>query len=144
EVIITSPTQATLAVQQLTKTIPIIFTAGGDPVINGVVRGLARPAANITGFSNFEPSIAGKGLELLKEVAPGLTKVGLLYDPERSAAAVGSNYISLIEAAAPGLGLQTIKVPVRGPIEIVRTIDAFAAAPNGGLLMLPPPPQGAN
>ena len=117
---------------------------GGDPVVNGLVQNIARPEGNTTGFSNYEPSIAGKWLELLKEAAPRLTRVALIFNPELSSTAVGPAYISLIEAAAPAFAVQTIKLPVRDAIDIVRAIDAFAAEPNGGLLVLPPPPTGAN
>src|SRR5262249_50023785 len=143
EVIVTTPTAATIAVQQQTRTIPIVFTAGGDPVLNGLVRSIARPEGNTTGFSTFEVSIAGKWAELLKEAAPSLTRVALLFNPDFLSNVV-ANYISVVEAAASTLALQTIKLPVRDAIEIVRGIDAFAAEPNGGLLVLPPAPSGAN
>jgi ABC-type uncharacterized transport system substrate-binding protein len=112
DVIVTTPTPATIAVQQQTKTIPIVFTAGGDPVLNGVVRSIARPEGNTTGFSALEVSIAGKWLELLKEAAPRCTRVALLFNPNFLSNVVAA-YISVIEAAAATLALQTIKVPVR-------------------------------
>jgi putative ABC transport system substrate-binding protein len=143
EVIVTTPTPATIAVQQQTKTIPIVFTAGGDPVLNGVVRSIARPEGNTTGFSTLEASIAGKWLELLKEAEPRLSRVALLFNPN-FLLNVGEAYISVIEAAASALALQTIKLPVRDAIEIVRGVDGFAAEPNGGLLVLPPVPSGTN
>jgi len=143
-IVVAGTTAATIAVQQQTKTIPIVFTQGGDPVVNGLVRSLARPEGNTTGFSNFEPTIAGKWLELLKEAAPRVNKVALLFNSELSLTAVGPAYISSIEAAAPTFSVQTVKLPVRDAIDIVRGIDVFAAEPNGGLIMLPPPPQGAN
>jgi putative ABC transport system substrate-binding protein len=144
EVIVTSPTPATLAVQQQTKTIPIVFTSGGDPVLNGVVRSIARPEGNTTGFSALETSIAGKWLELFQEAAQRHSRVALLFNPDFLSNVVAA-YISVIEAAAARLALQTTKLPVRDPIEIVRGVDRFAAAePNGGLLVLPPNPTGAN
>jgi ABC-type uncharacterized transport system substrate-binding protein len=144
DVILTAITVATIAVQQQTKAIPIVFTSGGDPVVNGVVQSLARPEGNATGFTAIsEPSIAGKWLELLKEAAPHLSRVALIFNPGLLSAVVQA-YLSLIEAAAPGRALQAIKMPVRDPIDIVRGIDAFAAEPNSGLLVLPPAPQGAN
>jgi ABC-type uncharacterized transport system substrate-binding protein len=143
-IVVSANTAATIAVQQRTKTIPIVFTQGGDPVVNGLVRSLARPEGNTTGFSNSEPTFAGKWLELLKEAVPRVNRVALLFNSELSLTAVGPAYISSIEAAAAAFAVQTIKLPFRDPIDIVRGIDAFAAEPNGGLIVLPPPPQGAN
>jgi putative ABC transport system substrate-binding protein len=82
DAIVTTPTAATKAVQQQTQTVPIVFLLGGDPVIDGVVRNIARPEANITGFSGFPPSIAGKWLELLKQVAPRLDRLAIIFNPE--------------------------------------------------------------
>jgi putative ABC transport system substrate-binding protein len=108
-------------------------------VVDGLVRNIARPEGNTTGFSNYEPAIAGKWLELLKESAPRLARVALIFNPELIPS-TGPFYISSIEAAAPALGVQVIKTPVRNSVDIVRAIDAFAAEPNGGLLVLPPAP----
>jgi putative tryptophan/tyrosine transport system substrate-binding protein len=143
EVIVTSTTVTTIAVQQQTKTIPIVFTSGGDPVVSGVVRNIARPEGNATGFSAVENAISGKWLELLKEAAPRLSRVALLFDTGL-VSTISQGYISLLEAAAPTFALQTIEMPFRDGIDIVRAIGAFAAEPNGGLLVLPPAPQGAN
>jgi putative tryptophan/tyrosine transport system substrate-binding protein len=131
---------AASVLQQRTQTIPIVFT-GPDPVAAGVVRNIARPEGNITGFSALEPSIAGKWLELLKEAAPRLASVAIIFNPELTP--TGPTYISWIEMAASALGVQAIKTPVRNAVDIVHAIDAFAAAPNGGLLVLPPPPNTA-
>jgi putative ABC transport system substrate-binding protein len=124
-------------VQQQTPTIPIVFIGGGDPAAIGLVRNIERPEGNTTGFSGPEPSIAGKYLELLKEAAPRISRVAIVFNPE--IAPTAPNYISLIEALAPPLGIQATKTPFRNAIEIVRAIDAFAAEPNGGLVILPPP-----
>jgi putative tryptophan/tyrosine transport system substrate-binding protein len=135
DVIVTGSGAASSAVHQQTHTIPIVFTAGGDPVANGLVRNIARPEGNITGFSSREPSIAGKCLELLKEAAPRVTRAAILFNPEL--ALTSPSYFSSIEAAAPALGVQAIKMPVRNAVDIVRAINSFAAEPNGGLLVLP-------
>jgi len=137
DVIVTYAAVATRAVQQQTQTIPIVLVGGGDPEAIGLVRNIARPESNTTGFSGPEPSIASKWLELLKEAAPRVTRVAIIFNPELAPTA--PIYISLIEAAAPALGLRAIKTPVRNAIDIARAIDAFAAEPNGGLLVLPPP-----
>lgn len=142
EVILTNQTPATIALQQQTKAIPIIFTAAGDPVASGLVRSIARPEGNTTGFTVIESSIAGKWLELLKEAAPQLTRVALLFHTELSSR-VAPAYIESIEAAAPSFGVHTIKMPVRDAVDMVRAIDAFAGEPNGGLIVLPPPSSGA-
>jgi putative ABC transport system substrate-binding protein len=135
EVVVTNSGATTRAVQQQTQTIPIVFTAGGDPATDGLVQNIARPERNITGFSSREPSIAGKCLELLKEAAPRLTRVAAIFNAEL--APTVPFYISSIETAAPALNVQAIKTPVRNAVDIVRAIDAFAAEPNGGLLVLP-------
>jgi ABC-type uncharacterized transport system substrate-binding protein len=129
---------ATSALQQRTQTIPIVFR-GPDPVGAGLVRNIARPEGNITGFSVFEPSIAGKWLELLKEAAPRLARVAIIVNPET--ALIASRYLSPIEVAASALNVTVVNRPVRNAVDIVHAIDAFAVEPNGGLLVLPPPPN---
>jgi ABC-type uncharacterized transport system substrate-binding protein len=137
DVIVTGAAVATRAVQQQTQTIPIVFIGGGDPAALGVVRNIERPEGNTTGFSGPEPSIAGKYLELLKEAAPSVSTVAIVFNPE--IAPTAPTYISLIEALAPALGIRAIRMPFRNAIEIVRAIDSFAAEPDGGLVILPPP-----
>jgi putative ABC transport system substrate-binding protein len=137
DVMVTSGVSTTRAVQEQTQTIPIVTASGGDPVASGLIHNIARPEGNITGFSSAEPSIASKWLELLKEAAPRVTRVAIIFIPELAPTAPA--YISLIEAAAPRLGVDAIKAPFRTAVDVVRAIDAFAAEPNGGLLVLPPP-----
>jgi putative ABC transport system substrate-binding protein len=144
DVIVADTGAATRAAQRATQTIPIVFWAGGDPVITGMVRNLARPEGNTTGFSGVQPSFAGKWLELLKEAAPHLTRVVVLYNPEMLSTQMFSAYISVITVAAATLAVRMTEVPVRDPIEIVRAIDALAAEPNGGLIVLPATTVGAN
>jgi putative ABC transport system substrate-binding protein len=138
DVIITSGGAATGMVSQQTQTIPIVFTAGGDPVVAGFVRNIDRPEGNITGFSNAEPSIAGKWLELLKEAAPHLARVGIAFNSVL--ATVQSSYIGSVSAAAQALGVKALSMPARTAADIVSGIEAFAAEPNGGLVVLPPSP----
>jgi putative tryptophan/tyrosine transport system substrate-binding protein len=126
----------TRAVQQQTQTIPIVITQGGDPVAAGLVRNIARPEGNTTGFSSNEPSIAGKWLELLKEADPRVTRVAIIFTPELGPTA--PSFLSSIEAAARALAVRAIQTPIRNAVDIVRAIDALAAEPNGGLLVLPP------
>jgi putative ABC transport system substrate-binding protein len=105
----------------------------------GLVRNIARPEGNITGFSVFEPSIVGKWLGLLKEAAPPLVRVAIIFNAELTL--TPSRYLSPIEVAASALGVPTVNRPVHNVVDIVQAIDAFAAEPNGGLLVLPPPPN---
>jgi len=137
DVIVTTNRPGTAAVQEQTKTIPIVFTAGNDPVSNGLLQNIARPEGNTTGFSSTVDSLLGKRLELLKEAAPHITRVALVFDPQT----VNVGFFPSIEAAAPLLDVQAIKTPVRDPLELVRAIDAFAAEPNGGLLVVPVLPE---
>jgi putative ABC transport system substrate-binding protein len=138
DVIVTDSGPPTNAVQQQTQTIPIIFTSGGDPVVTGRVRNIARPEGNITGFSTLEPSIAGKWLELLKEAAPRVGRVAVVFNPDLISSAFAASYMSAIDLAASILGIRAAKTPVRSAVELVRAIDLFAIEPNGGLLFLPP------
>jgi len=107
DVIVTNGVAAMRALQQRTQTIPIVFTGGPDPVAAGLLRNVARPEGNITGFSTLEPSVAGKWLELLKEAAPRLARVAVIFNVELSSS-VASGYVSSIEAAAPAAGVQAI------------------------------------
>jgi putative ABC transport system substrate-binding protein len=138
-VVSSGPTQR--AVLHQTQTIPIVMAAGGDPVVMGVLESIARPAGNITGFAALVPSIGSKWVALLKEIAPWLCRIALLYPayPEGDPDFASATYFPSIEAAATQLGMQAIRTPVRDASEIERAIDAFAAEPNGGLIMVPPP-----
>jgi putative ABC transport system substrate-binding protein len=115
----------------------IVFVEGGDPAAVGLVQNIVRPEGNTTGFPGPEPSIASKWLEVLKEAAPRVRRVAIVFNPDLAPTA--PIYVSLVEAAAPGFGVQIVEMPFRNAIDIVRAIDAFAAAPDGGLLVLPPP-----
>jgi putative ABC transport system substrate-binding protein len=133
DAILTTSTPATKALQQHSQSIPIVFTTVNDPVATGLVKNLARPESNVTGFALYEPSIAGKWLELLKGAAPHVERVAYLYDPANNA----EPYLSAFEAVARRLEVQAVRAPVRNVEDIVRAIDGFAAAPDGAL-MLPP------
>jgi len=101
------------------------------------VKNIARPEGNTTGFSSNEPTIGSKWLELLKGAAPHLTRVAIVFNPDLAPTA--PNYIASIEAAAQTLSVKTAKVPFRDAVELVRSIDAFAAELNGSMVILPPP-----
>jgi putative tryptophan/tyrosine transport system substrate-binding protein len=143
-VIVADAGAATRATQRATQTIPIVYLVGGDPVIVGLVRDIARPEGNVTGFYGVQPSLAGKWLELLKQAAPNVTRVAVLYNSELLSTQMRSAYMSVIAAAGSALSIQVNDTPVRDPFTIVRAIDAFATEPNGGLIVLPTTTVGAN
>jgi putative ABC transport system substrate-binding protein len=115
--------------QQATRKVPIVFTATLDPVRLGIVANLARPGGNTTGFINIEYSFSAKWLELLKQIAPGTTRVGVLRDPGFRA------QIAAMEAVAPSLQMTLIPIDMHDAPEIDRAIAAFAVEPNGGLIV---------
>ena len=117
---------------QATRTVPIVFAVVADPVGAGFVDSLARPGGNATGFMTFEYSLSGKWLELLKQIAPGVTRVAVLRDP---AIASGIGQFGAIQAVAPSLGVEVSPVNVRDAGEIERAVAAFARSPNGGLIV---------
>jgi ABC-type uncharacterized transport system substrate-binding protein len=118
---------------QATRTVPIVFTGTPDPVGAGFVESLARPGGNVTGFTPFlEFGISAKWLELLKEIAPRVTRVGVIRDP---AVATGVGQLGAIQSVAPSLGMELRPLGVRDAGEIERAITAFARSPNGGLIV---------
>src|SRR5262245_3516949 len=117
---------------QITRTIPIVFPVASDPVGAGIVNSLARQGGNATGFLTFEFGISGKWLELLKQIAPGVTRVAVLRDP---AAPGGIGQYGGIASVAPSLRMEVAPVNARDPAEIERAITAFADIPNGGLIV---------
>ena len=117
---------------QATRTVPIVFPIVVDPVGAGFVDSLARPGGNATGFMAFEYSLSGKWLELLKQIAPGVTRAAVLRDP---AIAAGIGQFGAIQAVAPSLGVEVSPVNVRDAGEIERAVAAFARSPNGGLIV---------
>jgi putative tryptophan/tyrosine transport system substrate-binding protein len=145
DVLVTVTGAMTIAAQRQTQVIPIVFLAVGDPVASGVVRNIARPEGNTTGVTNLFDSIAGKWVELLKEAVPGIACVGSVYSAQVVVpGAAGYGYLLSIEAAAHALGVQAIRIPYRDAIDILRSIDAFAVASNGGLIVVPPGPTDEN
>ena len=117
---------------QATRTVPIVFPIASDPVGAGLVESLARPGGNATGFMSFEYPLSGKWLELLKDIAPGVTRVAVLQDPTQGG---GSSAFAVIQAAAPSLGVEVTPVNLRDAPEIERTLADFARTSNGGLIV---------
>jgi putative tryptophan/tyrosine transport system substrate-binding protein len=141
DVILASATTSLTALQQATRTIPIVFAQVTDPVGAGFVASLSRPGGNITGFTQHEFTIGEKWLELLTQIAPRVTRVAILYDPGNPAT---SGYLREIESAAPSFGVQVLPFAVRDKAEIARALDDFAAEPNGSLILLPGPVGAVN
>ena len=136
DVILGTAASIVAALQQVSRTIPIVFVSTIDPVGAGLVASLARPGGNATGFTSYEFSMSGKLLELLKEIAPGVTRVVVIRD---AAAAAGLGGFAAIQTAAPLFGVELFPVGVRDAAEIERGIMEFAPASNGGLIVVGPP-----
>jgi putative tryptophan/tyrosine transport system substrate-binding protein len=132
DVILSTGSPSVAAFQQATRTVPIVFVTVVDPVSSGFVDTLARPGANITGFAAYEYSISGKWLQLLKEIAPRVTRAAVIRDPALTA---GGGQLGVIQAVAPSVGAEVTPVNVRDAGEIERAITAFARSPNGGLIV---------
>jgi putative ABC transport system substrate-binding protein len=140
DVIVVYTNAAAKALQQQTRTIPIVFAGVGDPVVNGLVASLARPEGNITGVTNLFYSIGGKWVELLKELAPGLARVAVIFHPELT---ISQGWLAAIEEAAAMLRVNAVRIPVRDSAAIAHAVGAFAVEPNGGLIVVPPGLVGA-
>jgi putative ABC transport system substrate-binding protein len=137
DIIYASPATAVQVVQRLTSTIPIVFSQSGDPVQAGTVASLARPGGNITGFVTFDASINTKYLQLLRDIAPKMTRVGVLQS-EATRSARGGSDLAMIEEAARSLGVVAVALLVRDEAaDIERAIVGFAKEPNGGLILPP-------
>jgi ABC-type uncharacterized transport system substrate-binding protein len=132
DVILATGSAAAEPLLRATRTIPVVFVVVPDPVGAGFVNSLARPGGNATGFIQFEYGISGKWLELLKQIAPGVTRAAILRDPAISA---GLGQFGAIQGVAPSLGLEVSPVNVRDPDEIERAVAEFARSPNGGLII---------
>jgi putative tryptophan/tyrosine transport system substrate-binding protein len=132
DVILAVGSEAVAPLLQATRTVPIVFTTVADPVGAGYVDSLARPGGNTTGFTIYEYSISGKWLELVKEIAPRVTRAAILRDP---AIAAGPGQFAAIQAVAASLGVELRPVDVRDAGEIERAITVFAQSPNSGLVV---------
>jgi putative ABC transport system substrate-binding protein len=133
DVIVAETTPAVTAVRQLTPTTPIVFLQAGNPVGSGFVASLAHPGGNITGFTNFEPAMGGKWLELLKEIAPRMLRTAAIFNPETHT----GQFWKVLEGTAPSFGIVFDRIPVHDRVEIEHAIAGLAREPNGGLLVMP-------
>ena len=136
DVILSNSTPATAVFARETQTIPIVFTIVSDPVGSGFVASLTRPGGNITGFSNMQAAMGSKWLELLTGIAPGVKRVGMMFNPD-TAPYLKSFYLPAVETAAQSLGVATSLAPIHGDAEIEAVITALSREPGGGLLVMP-------
>jgi putative tryptophan/tyrosine transport system substrate-binding protein len=136
DVILATASPTVAALQAVTRTLPLVFAHAVDPVGAGFVESLSHPGGNATGFILFEYGIGAKWLELLKEIAPNVTRVAILRDP---AIAAGTGQFGAIQSVAPGLGVELTAVNVRDTGDIERGLSAFARSSNGGLIVTASP-----
>jgi len=135
DVILAHSTPVTAALQRESRTIPIVFAAVADPIGSGFIASLPRPGGNITGVAQYEASVTGKWLAMLKEVAPGLVRAAFVAN--RKTATYYDYFLRAGEAVAPSLGIEPVPILVENAAGIERAIVSFAGAPNGGLVLLP-------
>ena len=134
DVILSQSTPALAALREATSTIPIVFVSVSDPVGDGFVASLAKPAGNMTGFSNYEPTLAGKWLGLIKQAAPRLERIAVLFNPST---APHSIFLHPMEAVASSMAVELVPAPVHSDAEIESTIAAIGREPGRGLIVLP-------
>jgi putative ABC transport system substrate-binding protein len=134
DIIMTTSTPMTVALQRETRTIPVVFTTAADPVASGIVPRLNQPGGNITGFGGSEATLGGKWLELLSEIAPALKRAAIMFNPGLPAA---STYMPSVETAARSLKVELIPAPVHSDAEIETAITALGREPGGGLVVVP-------
>ena len=132
DVVLTTGGLATERLLQVTSTIPVVFVIVPDPVGSGIVKSMSRPGGNATGFTQFEYNLSAKWLELLKEIAPGVTRAAVLRDPAFTA---GIGQFAVIQSVAPTVGVEVIPINMRDAVEIEREVADFARAENGGLIL---------
>jgi putative ABC transport system substrate-binding protein len=141
DVIVASGIPATVAVQREARTIPVVYVGASDPVATGIVARLNQPGGNITGFAYYEATLGGKWVELLFEIAPGLKRAAIMFNPNAPA---GSFYLPSFETAARSLKVEPIIAPVHSDTEIDTAITALGREPGGGLVVMPDGFEGAH
>jgi putative tryptophan/tyrosine transport system substrate-binding protein len=137
DAVLAQSTPATTALRSATQKVPIVFTQVSDPIGRGFTASLARPGGNVTGFINFESSMGGKWLEVLKEVAPTIARVGCIFNPLTSSHIAGGFYLRPLENAGHRSAVKPIIAPVQIPADVERTIDDLALEPDTGVVVLP-------
>jgi putative tryptophan/tyrosine transport system substrate-binding protein len=134
DLILAHSVAATRAAQQATRTVPIVFIHVSEPIAQGFVASLSHPGGNTTGFSNLEPSVGAKWLALLKEIAPHLRRIAVVFSPEGS---IYPLFYRSIEAAAPKFAVEAVEAPVHGPEDVTAVAARLGREPGGGLIFLP-------
>jgi putative ABC transport system substrate-binding protein len=134
DVILATNTPTARALKQSTEAIPIVFAGLSDPIADGIVTSLSKPEGNITGFTSFNGAIAGKWLQLLKEVSPGIERVVVIYNPDTAPYAI---FLPVMDSVAPQVAVTLTHAPVRDKAAIENTISKIGNAPGGGLVILP-------
>jgi putative ABC transport system substrate-binding protein len=134
DIIVTNATPPTAAVQREARTIPLVFVNVGEPVASGIVPRLDRPGGNITGFATLEATLGGKWLQLLSEIAPGLKRAAIMFNPDSGPYSI---LMPSLETACRSLKVEPIIAPVHGDVEIETAIIALGREPGGGLVALP-------
>jgi putative ABC transport system substrate-binding protein len=138
ELIVTYTTPATNSAHQATRNVPIVFVAVSDPIGTGFVESFSRPGGNITGFTNFEPTMGSKWLELLRDIAPSVKRVAMLFNPTTAnAGASGGVYLQAMKVAAGVLGIELTVSPVNEPADIDGAFATMAENPDGGFIIMP-------
>jgi putative ABC transport system substrate-binding protein len=140
DVILANGTPAARTMQQASRTVPVIFIAGSDPVLDGLVPSLAHPGGNLTGFYVFEPSLGAKLLEMLKEIAPHVARVAIISNPDANPA----SWFASAVAAAPKLAVEVVAAPLRDSNEIGAAMAQWGREPNYGLIVVPDPATNAH
>src|SRR5262249_6946595 len=135
DLFVASTNQVVSILMQETRTIPIVFVFIGDPIGSGYAATIARPGANLTGFSNFEAPIGGKWLEMVKEIAPATRRIGFVYCPE---AAPHRQFLEAAETSSPSLGLELTPIAVNSLVEVEPRVTAFAKAGSDGAIAVAP------
>jgi putative ABC transport system substrate-binding protein len=141
DVIVANGTPAAKTMQQLSRSVPIIFIAGSDPVLDGLVQSLANPGGNLTGFYVFEPSLGAKLLDLLKEIAPNIARVAVVSNPDAKAQA---SWHASVLTAAQSFAIEVVEAPLRDSNEIEAAITQWGREPNFGLIVVPDPATNAH
>jgi putative ABC transport system substrate-binding protein len=136
DILLAQTNPAVKALQNVTRTLPIVFLQVSDPVGAGFVRSLSHPGGNITGFTNFEAEIGGKWLQTLKDIAPAVENVGFVFNPETSA---HSEFLAAAEKASGALNVKIVPLAVHKMEEVDSAITGFASVPNAGMIVSPHP-----
>ena len=135
DVLVARSTPTTLALKRETDAIPIVFVNISEPVASGLAKTLAQPGGNLTGFTNFEGSIGGKWLQLLKQIDARITRIGVIYNPQT--APFARLFLNSVQSAAPALSVRSVDLPVQTTSDIESTLSAFATEPGRSLVSIP-------